>query len=610
VAVRSSSPVTMAVGSPERVGFGFSPNGDHAVCLLFSDEGPAVERWTFEGASVRRSSYRLPIAQFAPDDEMAQVCIDDAGGIFVLVRQEEGFYEIYTASPGHAGPIEAPWAFIDAPRCELGEGRVALAISHSSGVSTLWVLDPVAGLPRAVTTVDGILRGGLPLHSSDQYVAFNLLHPDRPCVPVVIDTTNGLLKNLIPGLDGLQIVLADPDAGHLLCAVNVPASPLFAMATLDQATMTACHPRISPGLASLEGSVRALAFDTADSAAYFTTQRGVRSHLIRHDLVTDTHEEVKIGLGIIDGPGNCGRGVLRFPFATPHERRSIVTVSSGPGGPRLIMGAPHVGAAARRASSRNEVRAVWFETPEGSIEALVYGESWASAERVLIALHGGPEARWQAEYNPLLVDLAHAGVTVVAINLRGSTGYGESHQNAIRHAWGGPDLADIRYIADQISVDRAKMWGGGNTLMIYGQSYGAYLALLAACTQPQRWSHCIAVSPFLNGERLYRETRRRAVQRMIDRLGGRTTINDDIGPRDLLRLAKDLAARTLLIHGTVDGIIPVSHSQELYAYLVDLGTCPDVSYVETYAGHTIIGGAHGRPIAKRIIEHLADPQWQ
>ena len=44
--------------------------------------------------------------------------------------------------------------------------------------------------------------------------------------------------------------------------------------------------------------------------------------------------------------------------------------------------------------------------------------------------------------------------------------------------------------------------------------------MLAAATRPELWSHCIAVAPFLHGERLYRDAAP-PVRRLLDRLGGR-----------------------------------------------------------------------------------------
>ena len=72
---------------------------------------------------------------------------------------------------------------------------------------------------------------------------------------------------------------------------------------------------------------------------------------------------------------------------------------------------------------------------DGPIETVVYGPDWRSSSVVVVALHGGPDAHWTLAFDSLFQLLAGAGLTVVAPNQRGSTGYGRAYQDAIAGAW-------------------------------------------------------------------------------------------------------------------------------------------------------------------------------
>ena len=73
----------------------------------------------------------------------------------------------------------------------------------------------------------------------------------------------------------------------------------------------------------------------------------------------------------------------------------------------------------------------WFPCRTGDVEAVVYGD-WRTADKVVLALHGGPDTAWDMGWQPTLEWLAATGCAVVAPNQRGSTGYGAAHADAIR----------------------------------------------------------------------------------------------------------------------------------------------------------------------------------
>jgi dipeptidyl aminopeptidase/acylaminoacyl peptidase len=228
---------------------------------------------------------------------------------------------------------------------------------------------------------------------------------------------------------------------------------------------------------------------------------------------------------------------------------------------------------------------------------------------VLIALHGGPEHHWSPRFDALFAALTLAGVTVIAPNQRGSTRYGQTHQEAIRGSWGGPDLEDICHLAETITAQRR---GSANRLSLYGISYGAYLALLAASVQPDLWSKCVVIAPFLSGPRLYEEAGPK-VRLLLERLDGLTEIHDAIGPRDLFRLAPRISARLLVIHGDQDLVVPVTQSRVLRDRLTAAGRKDGVDFVYKEIpgeGHNPLFDLDGRPIREVIARFLFTPSTE
>ncbi|MGH4008644.1 MAG: prolyl oligopeptidase family serine peptidase, partial [Pseudonocardiaceae bacterium] len=110
-------------------------------------------------------------------------------------------------------------------------------------------------------------------------------------------------------------------------------------------------------------------------------------------------------------------------------------------------------------------------------------------------------------------------------------------------------------------------------LRVMGHSYGAYLALLAAGADPQLWSHCAALAPFVSAASLYPEAGVR-VRALIERLDGLAEIDDELGPRDSRVFAARSTARLFVAHGSADAVIPITQFHALREHLAQHRTTP------------------------------------
>jgi len=119
------------------------------------------------------------------------------------------------------------------------------------------------------------------------------------------------------------------------------------------------------------------------------------------------------------------------------------------------------------------------------IPALLYkphGASAANKVPAVVWVHGGPGGQSRVGYSPDLQFLVNHGYAVLAVNNRGSSGYGKTffHMDDRRH--GDVDLKDVvhgrRYLE---GLD----WIDGSRVGIVGGSYGGYMVCAALAFEPQ-----------------------------------------------------------------------------------------------------------------------------
>ena len=110
---------------------------------------------------------------------------------------------------------------------------------------------------------------------------------------------------------------------------------------------------------------------------------------------------------------------------------------------------------------------------------------------MVVALHGGPIARWGSEYQAELQLFAGLGLGVVALDYPGSTGWGRPYLNSLLGTAGTLDVEAVASVLDALGPSR---------VVLYGESYGAFLALAVAAVRPV--AGVVAFAPFKSFESL------------------------------------------------------------------------------------------------------------
>lgn len=93
---------------------------------------------------------------------------------------------------------------------------------------------------------------------------------------------------------------------------------------------------------------------------------------------------------------------------------------------------------------------------------------------LLILCHGGPTACATMGYDPIIQFWTSRGFAVVAVNYRGSSGYGRAYRDALRGKWGVMDVSDCLEVAARL-VELGKV--DPEAILVRGSSAGGFTAL-------------------------------------------------------------------------------------------------------------------------------------
>ena len=114
---------------------------------------------------------------------------------------------------------------------------------------------------------------------------------------------------------------------------------------------------------------------------------------------------------------------------------------------------------------------------------------------VIVMAHGGPEGQARPNLSGLIQYFLSRGYAVLEPNVRGSTGYGKSFEaldNVRKRMDSVKDLKfAAKWLASRKDVDAKK-------LVVFGGSYGGFMALSSLTTYPERWAAGVSIVGIAN----------------------------------------------------------------------------------------------------------------
>lgn len=296
--------------------------------------------------------------------------------------------------------------------------------------------------------------------------------------------------------------------------------------------------------------------------------------------VMDSHTDKRVDLGVGDGVHEQPRWSpdghsLTVIFESATQPPDLWRVSLAGPATQLTDGLP----ASLPQAALTPATSVTFPTFDGrSIQALRYSPREANGAAV-VWVHGGPTACHRNRWNPDIQLLTNLGYTVLAPNVRGSTGFGRTFRDLGRMDWGGGDLQDLAAAHDYLHAH------GFHRVGIMGGSYGGYMTLMALTRQPERWDAGAALFPIANLVTLYESTRPGDLRPYLeDQIGTPSDRPDFYFERSPINFVEQVRAPLLLLQGANDPRTPLREAESMAEQLAAAGKLHDL-HVYDNEGH-------------------------
>ena len=184
----------------------------------------------------------------------------------------------------------------------------------------------------------------------------------------------------------------------------------------------------------------------------------------------------------------------------------------------------------------------------------------------VIYLHGGPEAQERPQFNPLFRSLVARGLTVFALNVRGSSGLGRAFVNADNLEGRYEAIADVAAavacLVDEGIADPQRIG-------CMGRSYGGYLTLAALVWYPELFAVGVDVCGMVDLTTFYEYTEPWIGAAAISKYGHPEHDRElllDLSP--IYRIDR-LRAPLMVVHGAHDTNVPLHEAEQVVTALAD-----------------------------------------
>jgi dipeptidyl aminopeptidase/acylaminoacyl peptidase len=194
-----------------------------------------------------------------------------------------------------------------------------------------------------------------------------------------------------------------------------------------------------------------------------------------------------------------------------------------------------------------------------TIPALLYKPEKPNGAAILHP-HGGPRDQYTVEWDSFVQYLVAKGYTFLAVNYRGSTGFGLDFELANQDSWGIGDTQDCLFGARYLA---GLEWIGEKQIAIMGSSYGGYLVTCCLTRDPEYLFRCGIsfygdADLFSSWAQTERDTRL-YTEMQLDHPSRNFEVYEQGSP---IYQAEYVQAPILIFHGLEDQIVPPMASEE------------------------------------------------
>jgi dipeptidyl aminopeptidase/acylaminoacyl peptidase len=209
-------------------------------------------------------------------------------------------------------------------------------------------------------------------------------------------------------------------------------------------------------------------------------------------------------------------------------------------------------------------RKVQYKSPDGlTISAYLYEPVLGAGEKApgILLIHGGPTSSFNDTYQVQAQYFAMRGYAVLLPNIRGSSGYGKTFEDANNGCWGRCDLKDVvagvEFLRQQPYIDPTRTG-------ITGTSYGGCMTLAASAFAPGVFQAGIAASGYGDWLAFNEEQELRHIKLLNYELGTLPQAHDTYYHSSPIYFIDSIQTPIFLIHGAGKQI-PRSEASRIFA---------------------------------------------
>ena len=445
------------------------------------------------------------------------------------------------------------------------------------------------------------------------------------------------------GGDGTEIVFlsnrqADPDATHNydIYAVNASSGVVRQITDTPGVEM---DPHVSPDGRLIAYTATTRPLTTIDSVAedahlWVTPTTGGDARELNHaqdrrasgpmwmpgghDVLYSVRDRGRTTLHQVAASGGDPVTVLeRDAQIGPYpvgESGTIVFGMTNPSMPRELFGLTTDSAEPERLSHLNdETLAAWqlvepetveFESVDGTpVQGWLYpalGSEPSDPTPMILSIHGGPHGMYGYSFNAGFQINAARGYATLAINPRGSSGYGQTFADGCVNNWGGGDYQDLMAGVDHVLATHPTI--DADRLGVMGGSYGGFMTNWVI-TQTDRFKAAVSSASVSNLISFY------ATSLYQDLVHAEFSGFPWDGNFELLwkwsplAHVKNVTTPTLFVHGERDNDVHITQAEEMYTALRRRGvTATLVRYPRE--GHGLRELGHRLDRTRRTLEWM------
>jgi dipeptidyl aminopeptidase/acylaminoacyl peptidase len=215
----------------------------------------------------------------------------------------------------------------------------------------------------------------------------------------------------------------------------------------------------------------------------------------------------------------------------------------------------------------------------------------------IVLPHGGPTGQTVDSFSRNVIALVSRGYTVIAPNVRGSTGYGMTFQRMNYQDLGGGDLQDEVYAAKFLA---ATGYVDAKRIGITGGSYGGYMTLMAIGKTPDVWAAGVEQYGIVDWYTMLQHEDPRLQEYEKSLLGDPVkdrTVYENASPIKYLRNA---TAPLLVLQGENDIRVPKEEAEQVVSILKAANKTVD-AHVYPAEGHGFVKRENQIDAIKRTI---------